>query len=131
MPYYRELIGFSREFSDYRFLLDSDGDVTTLVPLFVDVGVDGVLPFEVAAGMDISKVAEQHPNFIISASIDKREIAKDRKAIDRELEKRLSYMFERGGYLPSMDHHVPPDLSYEDFKYYLKKVQVLYEKYRK
>lgn len=126
LPYYRELIGFFRAHGDYKFLLDSDGDVRELVPLFIEAGVDGMLPFEVAAGMDIVKFAEQYPDLIICGGIDKREIAKGRAAIDRELERTLPAMFRRGGYLPSLDHHVPPEVSYEDFRYYIRRVQEIY-----
>ena len=128
LPYYKEVIGFFREMGDFKFLLDSDGDITQLIPLFIEAGIDGLLPFEVAAGMDIVKISRQYPNLIIAGGIDKREIAKGRDAIDRELEKKLPAMFKRGGYLPSMDHHVPPQVSYADFTYYIEQVKHHYEK---
>ena len=131
LPYYKQMIGFFGEYGDYKFLLDSDGDVTQLIPLFIEGGIDGMIPFEVAAGMDVVAIAQQYPDLIISGGIDKREIAKGKEAIDRELERVLSRMFKRGGYLPSMDHQVPPDVSYADFKYYVERVQQHYERSRK
>ena len=128
LPYYKELTSFFREFGDYKFLLDSDGDITDIIPIFIEGGIDGLLPFEVAAGMDICKVAEQYPQLLICGGIDKREIAKGRQAIDEELGKKLPYMFKRGGYIPSLDHHVPPEVSYADFKYYIERVQEEYAK---
>jgi len=127
LPYYRELISYFKSIRDYKVLVDSDGDVTQLIPLFHEAGVDGVLPFECAAGMDICRIRDQFPDLIIAGGIDKREIAKGKDAIDRELESKLPYVFERGGYLPSMDHHVPPEVSYEDFVYYVEKTRMLYE----
>lgn len=131
LPYYRELIGFFCGINGrrHKFLLDSDGDVLQLIPLFRDVGIDGILPFEVAAGMDIVKIAMQFPDLIIAGGIDKREIAKGPAAIDRELETKLPALFRRGGYLPSMDHHVPPEVGYADFRYYIARVQELYAKH--
>lgn len=129
LPYYRELIAFFRSHGDYKFLLDSDGDVRQLIPLFIEAGVDGMLPFEVAAGMDIRRIAQEYPKFLICGGIDKREIAKGPAAIDRELEAKLPTMFRRGGYLPGMDHHVPPEVSYKDFQYYLRKTRELYLKH--
>ena len=129
LPYYYELVEFFRSYGDYKFLLDSDGDVTQLIPLFAEAGIDGMLPFEVAAGMDIRRIAEQYPSLIICGGLDKRQIAKGRDAIDRELEAKLPAMFRRGGYFPSMDHHVPPEVSYADFQYYLQKTRDLYAKY--
>ncbi len=128
LPYYRELIAYFKDFGDYKVLVDSDGDVRQLIPLFIDAGVDGMLPFEVAAGMDICALRKAFPEFIIAGGIDKREIAKGRAAIDRELEEKLPFMFEHGRYLPGMDHHVPPEVSYADFQYYLEKTRELYQR---
>ncbi|MBN1669434.1 MAG: hypothetical protein JXR37_00265 [Kiritimatiellae bacterium] len=130
LPYYKELTGFFRQLCDCKFLLDSDGDVAQLIPLWLEGGIDGVLPFEVAAGMDICRIAEQYPDLIIAGGIDKREIAKGREAIDRELEAKLPLMFKRGGYLPSLDHHVPPEVSYADFYYYIERTRELYHRHR-
>lgn len=126
LPYYRELIGFFRRRRDYKVLLDSDGDVRQLIPLFLEAGVDGLLPFECAAGMDIREIRKEFPELIIAGGIDKREIARGREHIDRELESKLPFMFQQGGYLPSLDHHVPPDVSFQDFRYYLERTRELY-----
>ncbi len=67
-------------------------------------------PWE-AAGMDIRRVRQEYPDLIIAGGIDKREIAKGKQAIDTELESKLPPMFEKGGYFPSLDHHVPPEVS--------------------
>ena len=126
LPYYREIIGFFKEITDCKVLVDSDGDVTQLIPLFVEGGVDGVLPFEVAAGMDVREIRREFPDLIIGGGIDKREIAKGKQAIDKELEAKLPHMFAKSGYCPSLDHHVPPEVSYADFEYYLEKTRKVY-----
>lgn len=64
--------------------------------------------------------------FRILGGIDKREIAKGKEAIDKELMSKLPFMFKCGGYIPSMDHHVPPEVSYEDFKYYLRRCKEIW-----
>ena len=130
LPYYKEIIGFFKGITECKVLVDSDGDVTQLIQLFIEAGVDGILPFEVAAGMDICKIRQEHPDLLIAGGIDKREIAKGKQAIDRELESRLPPMFEKGGYCPSLDHHVPPEVGFEDFKYYLEKTRQIYERCR-
>jgi uroporphyrinogen decarboxylase len=52
-------------------------------------------------------------------------IAEGRQAIDAELEAKVPFMLERGGYIPHVDHMVPPDVSWEHFKYYRKKLNQL------
>jgi len=131
LPYYRELIGFFKPLTGCRVLVDSDGDVRQLIPLFIEAGVDGMLPFEVAAGMDIREIRREYPDLILCGGIDKREIAKGRGAIDRELEGKLPVLFESGRYLPGMDHHVPPEVGWQDFLYYLSKTRDLYKMSRR
>jgi len=50
--------------------------------------------------------------------IDKRALAKGPAAIRQELDRRLP-LVTQGGYLPSVDHSVPPDISFEDYQYYV------------
>jgi len=128
LPYYRELIGRLKPLTGCRVLLDSDGDVRKLIPLFLEAGVDGMLPFEVAAGMDIREIRREYPDLIICGGIDKREIAKGTAAIDRELGDKLPFLFERGRYVPGMDHHVPPEVSWKDFLYYLERTREIYRR---
>ena len=55
--------------------------------------------------------------------ISKVEIAKGPKAIDQELE-RLRPVFEKGtGFMPALDHLIPPEVSYQDFKYFVSKLR--------
>ena len=53
----------------------------------------------------------------MAGGIDKRALAKDKKAIDKELEQ-VPWLLDQGGYIPMLDHDVPPDVSWENFVYY-------------
>ncbi|MBM3475169.1 MAG: hypothetical protein FJX75_18050 [Armatimonadetes bacterium] len=130
LPYYRELFDFLRAHGITLILLDSDGDITQLIPLFTEVGVDGLLPFECAAGHDVRLVREQHPRLRILGGLDKRALALGKDAIAAELDAKLPFMFARGGYLPSIDHHIPPDVSLEAFAYYVERARELYRPFR-
>jgi hypothetical protein len=50
--------------------------------------------------------------------IDKRVLARGRDAIDVHLERILAAVRARGGYIPTCDHGVPPEVSYQDYRYY-------------
>jgi hypothetical protein len=50
--------------------------------------------------------------------IDKIKIALGKKAIDEELTSKVPVMLKSGGYIPHVDHHVHPEISWEHFKYY-------------
>jgi len=127
LPYYKEMVDFYRQLGAKWILVDTDGNISQLIPLFVEAGVDGLLPFEVAAGMDVRAVRATYPELRILGGIDKRALSAGPDAIDRELGSKLPEMFRSGGYLPSVDHHVHPEVSYGNFKYYLRKSRELYQ----
>jgi uroporphyrinogen decarboxylase len=129
MPNYKKIAGFAGEHNIPIFSLDTDGDCSQLVPLFLESGMNLVLPFEVAAGCDITEYRKQYPNLCIMGGIDKREIAKGPDAIDRELD-RIDIMFNGPGYWPALDHLVHPEISYSDFKYFVSSLRMRIEKYR-
>ncbi len=119
-PYYRELVNFARHELNIPVVgVDTDGDMSVLIPKFVDAGVNLLLPFEVQAGMDVLEVRQQWPDqFCIMGGMDKRALAKDRIAIEEEVMRVVPQMVAQGGYIPGIDHSVPPDVSYENWIYY-------------
>jgi uroporphyrinogen decarboxylase len=89
-----------------------------LIPLFLESGVTGLYPFEVQAGMDVRKLRTEYPRLQMLGGIDKKELAKDFTAIDRELERCVPGLIEEGGYIPMGDHQIPPDVSWDNYRYY-------------
>jgi uroporphyrinogen decarboxylase len=72
--------------------------------------------------MDVIKVREKYgKNLRIWGGVDKRSIANGRKAIDEEI-KRITPLIEEGGYIPHTDHSIPPDVSLDNYLYYLEKM---------
>ena len=57
--------------------------------------------------------------------IDKRELTKDKEEIKRELMYKVPPLVERKGYFPGVDHAVPPDISLENFKYFVSLLKML------
>lgn len=117
MQQYRKLIDFTKSKGIKLFNVDSDGDVNELIPLFVEAGITSMYPFEQQAGNDIVKIRKKYPELGIIGGIDKNIFIKGKKDIDKELEK-ASYLIKKGGYIPYIDHMVPPNSPWQDFKYY-------------
>jgi len=120
LPYYQELNDFFHSKGVDRTLVDSDGNIVELCALFIEGGVDGVYPLEIAAGSEPATLRERYPDLALLGGVDKRALAAGPEAIDRELE-RLAPVVEQGGYLPMVDHLVPPDVSLENYQYYLER----------
>lgn len=121
-PYYRELVPMLRDFGVRHVLVDTDGDFRKLIPSFIGVGVDGFLPMDVNAGMDIVAVRQEFPRLQFIGGFNKLCIADGKAAIDRELD-RLAPVIRQGGYLPGADHQVAPSTSLEHYRYYIDRLR--------
>lgn len=121
-PHYRKLIEFFRQRGIDIISVDSDGNVLDFIPLLLDVGVTGLHPFEVAAGMDVVPIGRKYPEMQIWGGLDKRALAQDRRAIDAELERVLPAMKQRGGYGAGLDHGIPSDVPLENHRYFVQRL---------
>jgi hypothetical protein len=119
LPCYRRFTSFLSDHGIRIVLVDSDGDCRLIIPVLMEGGVTGLMPFEVNAKMDVVQVRKAFPRLQILGGIDKTQLALDKAAIDQELKARVTTeMLRHGGYVPHVDHQVPPDVSWENFKYY-------------
>ena len=98
--------------------VDTDGHVDELIPLFLEAGVRGIYPMEVNAGMDVARLRREYGrDLLMTGGIDKRALAAGPEAIETELVRCIPVAIE-GGYIPTVDHSLPPDISYANFQYY-------------
>jgi uroporphyrinogen decarboxylase len=120
LPYYRRLIERVRGLGCDLIIVDSDGDVTELVPLFLSAGVNVILPFEVQAGMDVRQFRKQYgTNLAMIGGLDKRLLVQAGPALEQEIREKALPLLASGGYIPALDHTVPPNVSLENFRAYL------------
>ena len=101
-------------------MLTTSGNVEQLVPLWLEVGINFIWPFEVAAGNDAVAMRKEYgKDLIIGGTIDKRALAKDKEAIREEVMSKVPFLLAQGGYFPSVDHLVPPDIPFENYCYFI------------
>ncbi len=111
-------------------LLDSDGHIDPLIPLWLEAGVTGVYPLERAANEDPVALRQQYgKRLMMFGGVDKRVLAQDREAIEHHLfhDLRLPWLLLQGGYTPFVDHAVPPDVPFDNFCYYWELVKQIAE----
>lgn len=126
LPYYKEVTDFAKEVGIKSFWVDTDGNCEILIPLFIESGINCLYPFEVQAGMDIIEVRKKYgKKLCILGGIDKRALAEDKKAIEKEILDKVPKLLKEGGYIPLLDHAVPPEVSFENFKYFVKLLKEL------
>jgi hypothetical protein len=120
VPRYKKLNELLRSNGVDLIYLDSDGKVEELIPLWVEAGINYVWPLEQAAGNDVITLRKKYgKNLTLSGAIDKRALIKGKEAIKEEVMSKVPYLFEQGGYFPTVDHAVPPEVTFENYCYYI------------
>lgn len=120
LPHYKRIVDYLRSHGIDLIVVDTDGDPRKLLPLFIEAGVNGFWPIEITAGIDPIMLRKEYGNDLaLIGGIDKRILAGNKKNIKSEVLHILDYMLPRGGYIPTVDHMVPPDVSFDNFLYYL------------
>lgn len=123
LPRYRRVIEFARSRGVRFFALDSDGRVDSLIPVWMDAGIDILYPFEVQAGMDVSAVRKKFGRELrMWGGVDKRALALSTSQIDREIE-RHKPLIDEGGFVPMLDHSAPPDIPYRNYCYFMERLR--------
>jgi hypothetical protein len=126
VPRYRRITGLLRAHGIDTILVDCDGNHDELIPLWLDAGINGVFPLEAAAGEDPVDLRRRYgKDLLLVGGIDKRALARDRRDIEREVLGKAPFLLEHGGWIPSIDHAVPPDVPLENYRYYLSLLQKL------
>ena len=98
---------------------DCDGDVRSLLPSFLEGGINCLFPFEVNSCTHPRVLLEQYGRDLrIMGGVDKIQLALGPEAIRSYLES-LVPAVERGGYIPFCDHRCPPNVKTTDYLFYL------------
>jgi len=120
LPRYLEVMKHLRRHGVQVVELDSDGNTEPLLPLIIEAEFDAHWPLEAAAEMNPVKIRREcGEELALYGSIDKRALAGGKRVIEKELHSKILPMLELGGgYIPTVDHTIPPDVPLCNFLYY-------------
>ncbi len=116
-PCYRRIKAFAVEHNIPLLSVDTDGKPDDIVDPMMEAGVNYLWPMEVAAGTDVNDYRARWPELALMGGIDKRALAVDPDAIDAELD-RIWPAVQSGRYIPELDHGVPDDVSWSNYRHY-------------
>jgi len=122
-PYYAQILPMLKA-TGAKVFVDTDGDLAPMIPWLVNAGIDGIFPLERQANVDIVQIKNDFPNLLLMGGFDKMAMIKGEDAIRNEFE-RIFPVMQKGGYLPGTDHQVPPEVSLENYRIFIK----LYKEY--
>jgi len=117
-PRYKRI---SKKLTDHGINLwytDCDGDVRPILQIFLDSGINCLFPYEVNSCAHPGELLDQYKNLRIMGGVDKMQMIAGKETIKSYLESLVPYV-ERGGFIPFCDHRCPPDVTPENYLYYL------------
>jgi hypothetical protein len=117
-PYYTRVLPTIKQHGTFA-IIDSDGDVTVPSFWFEEAGLDGILPLERQAGVDIARLRAEHPRMRFIGHFDKMTMPHGESAMRTEFE-RLLPTLAQGGFIASVDHQTPPGVSLANYQVYLR-----------
>jgi len=96
--------------------LHSCGDVNPFIPDFIEIGVDGLNPLEVKAGMNPVKLKQIYGDKLMFHGGINAQLYDDLEKIKQEMKTIIPVMKESGGYIFSSDHSIPDSVSLKNFQ---------------
>ena len=96
--------------------LHSCGDIRPFLPELIEIGMDGLNPLEVKAGMDPVAIKRAYGDRLLLHGGINAVLWDDFPAIEAEMRRVVPLLKECGGYIFSSDHSVPSSVSLETFR---------------
>ncbi len=124
VPQYMRITQLLKQFGVDVVVVDCDGDITKLLPLWLEAGVNTMFPLE-AGVWQADPVAYRErwgTDLLMIGGVGKRILAASTDSITAEVE-RLAPLVESGGYIPTPDHRVPPDVPLANYLHYLQQAR--------
>lgn len=120
-PRYKKITDLLRANGCEFAYVDCDGNINCVVEHWLAGGVNIMFPLEIRGGTDPYWMREKFGHdVLLMGGVDKTQLIAGKDAIDREIE-RIRPLVEDGGYIPHVDHRCPPDVTYKDYLYYLRR----------
>jgi len=104
----------------------SSGDLRPLLRTLIEMGFNVTWPCEEFVGMDAVELCKEYGRDMrFVGNIGIRTVAAGRKAINEAIETKVLPLLERGGYIPTLDDQASPDISWDNYCYYISRLREL------
>lgn len=115
-PLHKKVIDWAHQ-RGVKVRLHSCGDITPLIPELYEIGMDGINPLEVKAGVDPIALKKKFGDKMLFHGGINAVLWDDKDAISEEIKRVVPVMMQNGGYIFASDHSIPDSVSLENFKY--------------
>ncbi len=129
VPYYRRIWDLLQSRGARLFWIDSDGDITPILPQLLEAGINVIFPVEPVGGMDIVKLRQQYgTRLAFIGGLDKHVLRRSQDEIVAELEYKIPPMVQSGGCMLGLDHRIPNGTTIAAYRFYHAKAWEILER---
>ena len=114
-PLHRRVVEWAHA-KGLKVLLHSCGDVRPFVPDLIEIGIDGLNPVEVKAGMDPVALKRQYGDKLLFHGGVNALLYNEPGKFEDEMRRVIPILKQGGGYIFGSDHSIPSAVSLERFK---------------
>jgi uroporphyrinogen decarboxylase len=121
MPGYRKVLGLlERHRIPHRFLSTTGGDLSPLLPLFLEAGINGLWISNImTVGMEYRNLRKTYGRDVaLIGGIDATSLSRGEEAVRRAIEDTVPPLLEQGRYLPCLDDRPRDDTPFEMYRLY-------------
>lgn len=119
MPRYKRISAKLKKYGVGIWYTDCDGDVRPILPYLLEGGINCLFPYEVNCCTHPRELLNKYQGELrIMGGVDKIQLIAGKEAIKKYLGT-LEELVAKGGYIPFCDHRCPPDVTPENYLYYL------------
>jgi len=126
-PHYKRMTELVKKYGINIVSVDCDGLIDSLIPTWLENGVNTMFPIEVGTwDASIKPWRKKYGKELRGVGgMNKNVFSRDYAAVDAEIE-RLKPLVELGGYIPCPDHRIAPDAKWENVQYYCEKMREIF-----
>lgn len=127
-PHYQRITSLVNQYGIDIVSVDCDGWIDTLVPHWLENGVNTMFPIEVGTwNASIAPWRKTYGRVLRGVGgMNKNVFSRDRAAVDAEIE-RLKPLVDLGGYIPCPDHRIAPDAKWDLVRYYCDRMRAVFQ----
>ena len=127
IPCYKKIIKVLYNHGIDIIILGTVGNVKQLIPLCLEVGVNGLWCMETKpAGVDYVSLRKKYGRKLaLIGGIDIGSLAQDKETIKAEILSKVPYLISSGGYIPMVDDRVREYVPFENYAYYRELIREL------
>jgi uroporphyrinogen decarboxylase len=124
LPYQDILVNKAKKNNIENICIWTAGDIDVMIPMLMEHGINCLWPVERCSGnMDPITLRNKYGRGLkMSGGIPHKCLPLGPEAIDREIEK-LMPLIQEGGFIPALDDMVSPEVSWENYKYYIDRLK--------